>query len=114
MSASILPGWEILAMFLALAAGIHLTRFLPFLLFANREKLPATVQYLGGALPHACMAFLLVYCLRNTNLLAAPHGLPEAVALAATVLLHLWRKNALLSIAAGTVVYMALVQAVFV
>lgn len=108
-----LPHWETLVTVIALAAGILLTRFIPFLLFRRREKLPDTVLYLGGALPHASMAMLLVYCLKDVSLLAAPHGLPEGLALAFTAGVHLWRNNLLASIAGGTVFYMVLVQAVF-
>jgi branched-subunit amino acid transport protein AzlD len=56
------------------------------------------------------MTLLLLYCLKDVSLATAPHGLPEALALAAVVGLHLWRRNALLSIGAGTGLYMFLVQ----
>lgn len=58
--------------------------------------------------------FLVVYCLRGVDLLGPTHGLPELLAGAAVVGLHLWKKNTLLSIAVGTALYMVLVQAVFV
>lgn len=98
---------------LALAAGIALTRFLPFLLFSEKRKLPAGIRYLGAALPHASMAMLLVYCLKHVAPTRPPHGLPEVLGLVFTALLHLWRGNVLLSIAGGTVFYMLLVQRVF-
>lgn len=99
---------------IALAVGIMLTRFLPFLLFSRKDRLPSAVLYLGGALPHACMAMLLVYCLKDVSLLAAPHGVPEALGIVFTIGLHVWRKNVMLSIAGGTLFYMFLVQKVFV
>ncbi len=108
-----LSNWETLLTVLCLAAGIMLTRFTPFLLFSRRDRLPGAILYLGGALPHASMTMLLVYCLKEASPLAAPHGLPEALALLFIAGLHLWRKNVLLSVAGGTVFYMFLAQAVF-
>ena len=69
---------------------------------------------LGKLLPCAVMSMLVVYCLRNMDFTGASHALPEIIAAAVVVLLHVWRRNTLLSIVAGTVVYMLLVQLVFV
>ena len=87
-------------------------RFLPFLIFRGRET-PAFIEYLGRVLPYAIMGMLVVYCLRGTALFDAPHGIPALIATAVVVGLHLWKKNTLLSIIAGTVCYMVLVQVVF-
>ena len=92
--------------------GTMATRFLPFLLFSRRRETPAFVQYLGRVLPSATFALLLVYCLRNTDV-SAHFALPEALGIAVTFGLHLWRRNMLLSIAGGTAAYMLLVQLVF-
>ena len=92
--------------------GTVATRFLPFLVFAGKRKTPDIVQYLGKALPSAIFAMLVVYCLRNTDV-AAHFALPELLAVTATVLIHLWKRQMLLSIAGGTAVYMLLVQLVF-
>lgn len=108
-----LPTGETVVMFLCLMAGIMATRFIPFLVFHGSEKPPGWVLYLGGALPHAAMAMLLVYCLKDVAFLDSPHGLPEAVAILFTGGLHWWRRNALLSMGLGTALYMALVQCVF-
>lgn len=88
------------------------TRFLPFLIFSGKRKTPAFVQFLGWALPSAIFGMLVVYCLRHVDV-TATFALPEAIALCATVLLHLWKRQMLLSIAGGTAVYMLLVQLVF-
>ena len=88
-------------------------RFLPFMIFSGRKTTPPFVAYLGRVLPYAIMGMLVVYCLRNIQLFSAPHGAPEFIACAAVVLLHLWKRNSLLSIGAGTVFYMILVQVVF-
>lgn len=92
--------------------GTVATRFLPFLVFAGKRKTPDIVQYLGKALPSAIFAMLVVYCLRNTDV-TAHFALPELLAVTATVLIHLWKRQMLLSIAGGTTVYMLLVQLVF-
>ena len=87
-------------------------RFLPFVIFRGRET-PKYIVYLGNVLPFAIMGMLVVYCLRNTSLAAPTFGIPETVSVALVALLHIWKKNTLLSIIAGTVCYMVLVQMVF-
>ena len=89
------------------------TRFLPFLLFSEKKETPRFIRYLGKALPPATFGMLVVYCLKHVDLLSSSHGIPEAIALAVTFALHLWKRQMLLSIAAGTVTYMLLVQLVF-
>lgn len=93
------------------------TRALPFLLFDRGEKPPKVVLYLGRVLPPAVIAMLIIYCLRSlrsADLLVLGQWLPHLIAVAAVVALHLWKKNNLLSIFGGTILYMVLVQAVFV
>ena len=87
-----------------------LLRFLPFLIFGGKKEIPGYITYLSGVLPYAIMGMLVVYCLRNVDLFAETHGIPEILASAAVVGLHVWKRNTLLSIAAGTVFYMFLVQ----
>lgn len=93
--------------------GTLLTRFLPFLVFPAGKPTPRYVQYLGRVLPPAVFGLLVVYCLRNVDLFAGSHGLPEAIAIAVVAALHLWKRQMLLSIAGGTLCYMLLVQLVF-
>jgi branched-subunit amino acid transport protein AzlD len=89
------------------------TRFLPFLVFSGKKETPETVQYLGRVLPLAVFGMLVVYCLKNVSFLAGSRGIPELSAIAVTVFFHLWKRQMLLSIAAGTVCYMFLIQTVF-
>lgn len=96
------------------ALATQITRWTPFLIFSGSRKLPKVVEDLGRLLPPAMMGLLVVYSLRNTDLLSGSHGLPEAIAVAVTAGLHLWKRSTLLSILAGTAVYMLLVQLVFV
>ena len=98
---------------LVVAAVTAFLRFLPFVIFGGNKKTPAYITYLSSVLPYAIIGMLVVYCLKNVSIIAAPHGLPELIAGAVVVGLHLWKKNTLLSIAAGTVVYMLLIQLVF-
>lgn len=95
------------------ALGTMTTRFLPFLIFSDKRPTPKYVSYLGKALPAAIFAMLVVYCLRNVSLLSGSHGLPEGIAIAVTIGIHLWKRQMLLSIAGGTISYMLLVQLVF-
>ena len=95
------------------AAVTVLLRFLPFLIFGGERKTPPYVLYLGKVLPYAIMGMLVVFCLKNVSLVAAPHGIPELISGAVVVLLHVWKRNTLISIVAGTVCYMLLVQFVF-
>ena len=93
--------------------GTMLTRFLPFLLFPAGKPTPKAVHYLGSVLPGAVFGLLVVYCLKNVSLFTGSHGLPELISIALLVLLHLWKRQMLLSIAGGTACYMLLVQFVF-
>lgn len=88
-------------------------RFLPFLIFGENRKTPAIITYLGARLPFAIMGMLVVYCLKDVTLTAAPFGIPEFLGCAVVALLHIWKRSTLLSIGVGTVVYMLLVQLVF-
>lgn len=94
-------------------AGTMLTRFLPFLVFSGGRRTPTFVKYLGKVLPTAALAMLFVYCFKNIEFLTGAHGLPELISVVAITVLHLWKRNLLLSISAGTVLYMILVQIVF-
>ena len=89
-----------------------LTRFIPFIIFKGK-KIPKALDYLGFALPASVFGMLLVYCLKDTVVTSFPFALPEILGLALTTLIYLWKKNTLISIAAGTVFYMFLVQVVF-
>ena len=63
--------------------------------------------------PCAIFGLLVVYALRNTDILTGSHGLPEVIAIGIIIPVHIWRRNMLISIASGTISYMLLVQFVF-
>ena len=87
-------------------------RFLPFLLLQGSET-PKFVAFLGKVLPFSIMGMLVVYCLRNISFASASTFLPEILACAAVVGVHIWKRNTLFSILSGTILYMVLVQLVF-
>ncbi|MBJ7939329.1 branched-chain amino acid transporter permease [Bacillus cereus] len=93
--------------------GTMLTRFLPFVVFPSDRPTPQYVQYLGRVLPSAVIGLLVIYCFKDVNLFTGSHGIPELIAVALVIVLHLWKRQMLLSIAGGTIIYMVLVQFLF-
>ncbi len=93
--------------------GTMTTRFLPFIIFPAGKPVPKYVSYLGKVLPAAVFGLLVIYCLKDVSIFTGSHGIPELISIAVVVLLHLWKRQMLLSIAGGTVCYMLLVQFVF-
>ena len=90
-----------------------LLRFLPFLIWSGKRKTPPYILYLGRVLPPAIIGMLVVYCLKDTDFSSAPFGIPEGIAALSVILLQWWKRNSLISILFGTVVYMLLIQLVF-
>lgn len=88
-------------------------RFAPFLIFGSGRQTPRLVTYLGKVLPHAIIGMLVVYCLKDISLTAAPFGIPELLGCLIVGALHVWKRNTLLSIGVGTVSYMLMVQFIF-
>ena len=106
---------DIDAMLIILVIGLAtlLTRILPVLIFGRGEKVPGYIVYLGKVVPYTAMGLLIVYCLRDVSFLEGSHGLPEIIALAVVSISYIWKKNAILSVVIGTVLYMFLLQMVF-
>ena len=88
-------------------------RFAPFLIFGKGKQTPPIITYLGKVLPFAIMGMLVVYCMKDVSFLSAPFGIPELLGCAIVALLHIWKRNTLLSIVVGTVSYMLMVQLLF-
>ena len=99
------------ALIAAMAIGTMLLRALPFLVF--RQEPPKYISYLGRVLPSAIIGMLVIYCLKDISVSAAPFGIPELIAVVCVVGVQVWRRNSLLSILSGTVIYMVLIQLVF-
>ena len=106
--------WQAFVTILMCVIGTALTRFLPFVIFPENKETPKVVAYLGNFLPYAVIGMLVVYCLKDTKILSGSHGIPEVIATVFIDIVHRLKKNVLLSIAGGTLHYMALVQYVFV
>lgn len=98
---------------LAVAVTTFATRVVPFLIFPKGKEIPPVIQYLGKVLTPAVIGMLVVYCLKAAKVMDAPYGIPEAAAVFVTAALHIWKRNNLLSIGVGTVLYMFLIQVVF-
>ena len=88
-----------------------LLRFLPFLIFRNQT--PPYIAYLGEVLPPAIIGMLVIYCLKDITLTVHPYGIPELLAAACVAGVQIWKRNSLISILSGTVLYMLLVQITF-
>ncbi len=90
------------------------TRLFPFALFPGKKEVPKFVHYLGEILPVAIIGVLIVYCLKDFTGGDKNIILPQIIAVAATAIIHIWKKNTLLSIAVGTIGYMLLIHFVFI
>lgn len=104
---------QLLITILAAAAVTLLTRALPFLIFPEHKRTPAFISYLGSVLPYALIAMLVVYCFKAVDLRSVPHGIPELIASAFVIFVHRWKRNLMLSIGGGTLLYMILIQFMF-
>lgn len=102
-----------LIMIAVVAITTFLTRATAFVLFRKGKEVPSTVRYIGNVLTPAVIGMLLIYCLKSSSVLVYPYGVPELLACLVVVGLHLWKRNMLLSVGVGTVLYMILVQFVF-
>lgn len=98
---------------LLVSVTTFVTRLIPFVVFPKGKEIPKVIQYLGKVLPPAVIGMLVVYCFKSAQVTTFPFGLPELIAGVVVVLLHIWKRNNLLSIGVGTVLYMTLVQTVF-
>ena len=114
MSGMRLEGWSFVLAIAVITAITLFTRAFPFLFFTRGRKPSALVLYLGRILPPAIIALLVVYSLKDVQLTAAPHGIPELIACALVLVLQQWKRSAILSIGAGTVAYMLMIQVLFV
>jgi branched-subunit amino acid transport protein AzlD len=90
------------------------TRVAPFILFGKNQSTPKYIVYLGNNLPPAVIAMLIIYCLRNVSLSAFPFGIPEVIGVVTVAILHIWKRNNLISIIGGTGLYMIAVQFIFI
>ncbi len=100
-------------MILAVAAGVMVTRFLPFVIFSSKRKMPKRLENLRELIPPAMMGLLVVYCFKDVSFTTPPFGIAEIVSVAVVAALHLWKRNSLLSVFGGVGVYMIFMQVIF-
>ena len=106
--------WQSILIIAVTALCTILTRVIPFLIFGRKKELPKIVTYLGKVLPSAIIAILVIYCIKGINFTSFPFGLAEIISIAAVIVLHLWKSNTLISIGGGTILYIILVNVVFI
>lgn len=98
----------------AVAVTSYFLRAFPFLVLNKKNKaVEKYMMYLGKVLPPAVIGILIIFCLKDTSIVNSLYGIPEMLAVAVVVLLHVWKRNSLISILGGTVFYMYLVQKIF-
>ncbi|MDO5541281.1 MAG: branched-chain amino acid transporter permease [Eubacteriales bacterium] len=108
-----IPDSQAIILILIMTVITFFIRALPFILFPGNKKTPDYILYLGKVLPFAIIGMLVVYCLKDVSVTTAPFGIPELIAVFSIVLVHVWKRNTLLSIGGGTLLYMFLVQFIF-
>ena len=89
-------------------------RFLPFIIIRKSIAKRKYIKFLGDMMPYSMIALLVIYCLKDVNLIKYPYGIPELISIAIIIILHIIKRNVLISIGAGTIIYMFLVQTVFI
>lgn len=104
---------QLLIFFGVIAGGTIVTRALPFFLFPEKRAIPKYIKYLSDVLPYTIIGLLVIYCLKDVTIQTSPYAIPEAISIGVIILLHLWKKNTLLSIGGGSILYMILVQYIF-
>ena len=107
---------EIYFLCMTLTAGVVTIalRAFPFLMFSGNRPVPPVIRYIGKVLPPAAIAMLIIYCYcsayQGKSFASGGFGLPELAASILVVALQIWKHNPLLSIIAGTVLYMVIIQ----
>lgn len=101
------------ASIITMALVTYFVRLAPFILFGGSVQTPKWVEYAGKYLPPCVMGMLIVYSIKGVDFLAFKASLPVALAMGLTAILHLWKRNNLLSILGGTAIYMIMIQMIF-
>lgn len=105
---------QTLIIIIAVTIATMITRFLPFIIFQSSKSSNSYIRYLGQVLPYSAIGLLVIYCLKNVNIKSPTNWIPEAISIIFISIIHYWKGNTLLSIGAGTILYMILVQVVFI
>lgn len=105
---------EILITALMIVIGTAFLRFLPFFIINKSLSENKYVQFLGRILPYSMIALLVIYCIKDINIIKFPYGLPEIISIILVAVFQIIKRNVLISIGLGTVIYMFLVQIIFI
>ena len=97
--------------FAVMGVATYLTRSLSFIFLGKHQDNPR-LNFVGRYLPPAVMVTLVIYCLKSVDFGAYPHGLLEGIGMSTVAVLHVFRRNAMLSIFGGTGLYLALLHLV--
>ncbi len=100
---------HLLAVTTVVAIATFFTRALPFVFFNSMEP-PAILSTIEKNLPPMILLLLVFYCLKDVHWFQSPYGTPDLFTIAVITVLHVWKRNAMLSIFIGTGLYMLLVQ----
>jgi branched-subunit amino acid transport protein AzlD len=104
---------QLIAFVATMSLATLFTRYAAFFLPRKVTELQF-VKTANTVLPAAILTLLIIYSLKDSTYLAKPYGLPELVSLGVVIPVHIWKRNALLSIFLGTGIFMVLKQFVFV
>lgn len=99
----------ILTVIIVAAIITFLLRVAPFAFF-SKVNMPQKLQTVVKLLPAAIIAVLVIYCIKSITTSSALEAIITIGSCGVVVLLHLWKKNTLLSIAGGTIIYMILLR----
>ena len=102
--------WHLICMVAIMAIVSYLLRLFPFIIFAKSDKVPKKIEYLGKVISPAAIAMLVVYCFKDINFTETMSVLPAFLSSLVVIILHNIWKNPLLSICAGTICYMLIIQ----
>lgn len=88
---------------------VYFERSLPWLAFGKRE-MPPLIKKLSDLLPPALMAILVVYGLKSLTTSDFHTSVAMIIASIFTAIIHIYKKNQILSVFLGTAVYMILLN----
>jgi len=106
---------EIIISIFAIALVIFLERAFPFILF-SRKNPPTFITFMEKFIPPMVMICLVIYCIKDMTFSTAEGSvdfagfIPPIAGICSTIGLHLWKKNSLISIFGGTIIYMILIK----
>ena len=100
-----------LAAIASMFVATFIVRVLPFVALRKLRD-NRYINDIGRNLPPTIMLLLVIYCMKDVNFSRAPFGGPELVSIGLVVIMHLWKRNALLSIGAGTTLFIILTRTI--